>query len=123
MTAMRIAENQTVSFAVYMQAIYNSVNCPAEFIRQHVDRIGRAYDMGEPIKLICNEMQLRYDHRPQRTKTPRQLAKRVVKVGPAAAIDAICDDLAEIEAERAEERADRAREEKAHHARIAEQFR
>lgn len=79
---MNVPPNQTTSFSVYMQTLHNSVKAPAEFIRSKLARIERAYDMGEPVAFMTDELQLLYNHRPTPTKTPRQLAKRVVTAKP-----------------------------------------
>lgn len=75
-----VPANQPISFSVYMQALHNTVRAPADFIRSKIARIGRAFDMGEPVSFMTEELQFLYDHRPITTKTPRQLAQRVVRV-------------------------------------------
>ena len=74
-----IAENQTVSRCVYGMSIRNTLSVAEDFILSMQGRIDRAYDMGEPIAMICDELQLRYAHRPRMEKTPLQMATRVVR--------------------------------------------
>lgn len=77
----RCPVNQTVSFSTYTAAIRTQVRAPETFIRQKMARIEQAFDMGEPIWMIVQELQMVRDMTPPaRTKTPRQLAARVVTV-------------------------------------------
>jgi hypothetical protein len=75
-----IAANQSVGRGVYGMAIRTALAIPEDFIASHAERINRAYDMGEPIAMICDELLFRFQHRPQPTKSPRELAVRVVKL-------------------------------------------
>lgn len=76
----RVPKNQSVSFTVYVQAINKHAAIPAQFVRDNIDRITKAFDIGEPIWMIADEMKLRYQMQHHHTKTPRQLAQRVVRV-------------------------------------------
>jgi len=79
---MNVPANQPVSFTIYMQAIHTGVKAPSEFVRSRLGRIQRAYDIGEPVQFVIEEIQLLWDMRPiPKTKTPRQLAARVTRVG------------------------------------------
>lgn len=74
-----VPANQTVSFTIYMQALSNAAMVPVDFLRSQDARITAAFDMGEPIWMIADEMKLRHQMTSIRaTKTPRQLAARVV---------------------------------------------
>ncbi len=76
-----IGPNQSVSRGVYGMAIRNALpTVPDSFIAAHIVRIDLAYDFGEPIEMIAEELRFRYEHRPHPEKTPLQMAKRVFKV-------------------------------------------
>jgi hypothetical protein len=75
-----IGKNQSVSRGVYGTSIRTGSNLPEDFIAAHTDRIDRAYEMGEPIKMIVEELKFRYEHRPHLEKTPAQMAVRRVRV-------------------------------------------
>ena len=78
---MHIPNNQPISFTVYKQAIANACIFPNAFLQEHAARIEQAFDHGEPVQMIIDELKMRYRIRPVRsTKTPRQIAKRVVRV-------------------------------------------
>ena len=74
-----IAHNQTVSRGVYGVAIREALKIPNEFIVAQTARIDLAYDMGEPIAMIVDELRLRYEHRPQIIQSPGRLAVRWIK--------------------------------------------
>jgi hypothetical protein len=71
--------NQTVSRGVYGTAI-RQLPIPEDFIAAQAARIDSAYEAGEPLWMICDEMMLRYQHRPQHSLTPHEAAIRVVRV-------------------------------------------
>lgn len=78
---MTHSANQPTTFTYWFQSVCNAASLPHQFIQAHMGRIERAYDFGETPEMIAEEMRVRYSlvgHRP--TKTPRQLAKRVVRV-------------------------------------------
>ncbi len=75
-----IGDNQTVSRGVYGMSIRNVLNIPEDFIVAQADRINRAYDNGEPLWMIADELRIRFVHRPQRTNPPGALAVRRVRI-------------------------------------------
>jgi hypothetical protein len=76
----RVPANQPVSFTTYLGAINTALPVPKAFISAHLDRISNAFDMGEPIAMIIDELKLRWQiTRGKWQKTPRQLAARVVR--------------------------------------------
>jgi hypothetical protein len=76
-TMLTVPANQAVSFTVYMQAIHHALPVNNNFIAAQMGRIQRAYEAGEPINMIVEEMKLRWEvTRGKWQKTPRQLAKR-----------------------------------------------
>ena len=79
--SFRVPNNQSVSWSVYFQAVCNESGLNYDFIRSRTARIMQAFDCGEPIWAIVMELKMIYDitkdYRP--TKTPLQLAARVVK--------------------------------------------
>jgi hypothetical protein len=73
-----VPENQTVSFSTYVSAISCAcIEIPWEFVAKHADRICRAFEIGEPIPMMVEEIKMRFEERPRGTftKTPLQLAK------------------------------------------------
>lgn len=81
MTISIINHNQTVSRTVYGFAIREACKIvPEEFILSQQKRIDAAYLAGEPVWMIVDEIALRWIHRPKSTKTPRELAKRIVNM-------------------------------------------
>ncbi len=73
-----VPANQSVSYTVYIQAVGNSAGIPVAFLRANDARIMAAFDMGEPVWMISDEMKLRHEMQSVRPhKTPRQLALRV----------------------------------------------
>jgi hypothetical protein len=76
-----VPANQTVSYSVYRQAIANALPVTNDFLKAHTARIQQAFEMGEPLWMIVDELKLRAEMESvRRTKTPRQLALRVVRV-------------------------------------------
>ena len=81
MTRSIIPPNQTVSYGVYVRSVEDACRLPHEFLKEHAKRIEQAFDYGEPIAMIVEEMKLRYSLRPvKRHPTPLQCAVRVVRV-------------------------------------------
>lgn len=77
----QVPANQTVSFGIYSQTIQNACPFPHDFFRANAARIQRAYDHGEPLWMIIDELKLVHSmRRPAPTKTPRQLAAKVVRI-------------------------------------------
>jgi hypothetical protein len=79
---LTVPVNQSVSWTVYLQAVGNESRLPHSFIQEQMKRIERAFDHGEPIHMIVEELKMVFAIRPMwsPTKTPRQLAKRVMKL-------------------------------------------
>lgn len=83
MAGFAVPGNQAVSFTVYSQAIANETRLTHEFLSANARRIERAFDMGEPIWMVAAELRLVAETAPVRpTKTPRDLAIRVVRAAP-----------------------------------------
>lgn len=76
-----VPSNQTVSRTVYGHAVANSALLPNEFMRAHAARIDRAFNAGEPVWMIADELKMVHSlgGTRQRHKTPRELAARVVR--------------------------------------------
>jgi len=75
----RVPENQTVSYTTYTIAVSEAARLPIDFMKANAARVDRAFNMGEPISFIVEELRMIYSlRRPQPSKTPRQLAVRVV---------------------------------------------
>lgn len=79
---MMIAANQQVSPGVYTRTVQDQAALPHEFMKINAGRIDRAYNAGEPIWMIVDELKMVYATRPIHTpmKTPRALAQRVTFV-------------------------------------------
>jgi hypothetical protein len=56
--SFHVPPNQTVSFSVYLQTVSREFD--HQFIREQLGRIGRAFDAGEPIWMIVEELKLRH---------------------------------------------------------------
>lgn len=76
-----VPTNQPVSYTVYRQAIHNALAVPADFLATLQPRIQQAFEYGEPISMIVDELRMRWEIRVRKPKTPRSLAARVVRVG------------------------------------------
>jgi len=76
-----IGANQTVSLGVYSRTVAEDCRLPNDFVLANAVRIHRAYAAGEPIWMIVEELKLVHAmQRPAPTKTPRQLAAKVVRL-------------------------------------------
>jgi hypothetical protein len=74
-----IGQNQTISSGLYTRSVADACSVPHDFLMQQAARIDRAYAAGETVAMIAEEMQFRFSmRRTAPTKTPRQLAARVV---------------------------------------------
>lgn len=70
-----IPANQTCSWMVYNMAIANACNLSHAFVASQRARIARAYDNGEPVWMIVDELKLVHSIKPaRREKTPLELA-------------------------------------------------
>lgn len=75
-----IPDNQPVSWTIYNQAISVESKLPHDFLASQKKRIHRAFDHGEPIWMIVDELQMVFKIKPERReKTPLQLAIQVVR--------------------------------------------
>ena len=75
--AFFVPSNQSVSWSVYKSAV--AAHFDNAFFAAHQPRVMRAFDMGEPIQMIVDELKLRQQFKANK-KTPRQLAVRVVRI-------------------------------------------
>lgn len=75
-----IQNRQTVSPGVYSRTVTDQCSLPHDFMAANAHRVDRAYKAGEPIWMIVEELRMVFATRPARpTKTPRQMAARVVR--------------------------------------------
>jgi hypothetical protein len=76
-----IPANQTVSFSVYSNAVAIETRLSNDFLASQAKRINRAFDNGEPVWMIADELRMVHQTAPtwKPTKTPRALARRVVR--------------------------------------------
>ena len=75
-----ISPNQTIDAGNYLRFVSNACSVPHDVMDGLHDRIMLAYEMGETVEMIAEEITLRYGlRRPARHKTPRALASRVVR--------------------------------------------
>lgn len=72
------ASKETVGFVQYKWMVAEVAGLPEYKVREFSLRIGAAFDMGEPVWMIADELRLRAQA-PTKTKTPRQLAARVYR--------------------------------------------
>lgn len=73
------ATNETTQFVFYRSMVAEVANVSIETLDQFRNRVNAAFDMGEPVWMIADEIKLRAAA-PRKTKTPRALAVRVVMV-------------------------------------------
>lgn len=78
-----VPKNQPVSRTVYGIAVQEACRLPHDFMKANAARIDRAFDAGEPVWMIVDELKMVHATKPtwKPTKTPRALASRVVRVG------------------------------------------
>ena len=74
------ATKGTTNFIHYKSNAINAAGVTFEVAKQFDARIHAAFEMGEPVWMIADEIKLRASA-PRKTKTPRQLAMKVVVVG------------------------------------------
>jgi hypothetical protein len=76
-----VPTNQTTSRTVYGIAVAEACRLPHDFMKTQIARIDRAFQYGEPIHMIVEELKMVFAIRPtwRPTKTPRALAARVVR--------------------------------------------
>jgi hypothetical protein len=78
MTVHANATNETTTFIFYKSNVAELSGVCVEDLERFHDRLAVAYDMGEPVWMVADEMKLRVNA-PRPRKTPRQLAIRVVQ--------------------------------------------
>lgn len=69
---------ETMPFVHFKSNVIAAAKVTFEQANAHCARISAAFDMGEPVWMIAEEIKLRTSA-PKPTKTPRQLALRVVR--------------------------------------------
>jgi hypothetical protein len=76
---MTTATNETSPFHLYKHWVVEAAGITVELADKFADRMQAAYEMGEPVWMIADEIKLRAAA-PRKTKTPRQMAASVVTV-------------------------------------------
>ena len=79
---MNTATRYTTLFVFYKAMVAEAAGLPIEAIQPFIARLGAAFDMGEPVWMIADEIKLRANA-PKKMKTPRQLAVSVHTVPDA----------------------------------------
>lgn len=74
--ALNTATRHTTPFIHFKAMVCEEVGCTVAALEQHARRLGAAFDMGEPVWMVAEEMKLRLSA-PAPAKTPRQLAVAV----------------------------------------------
>lgn len=81
MTKRNAATKETTPFVFYKSNVVEALGVPVAAVAPYAARIGRAFDMGEPVWMVADEIALRLEFASiRRTKTPRELAARVVQI-------------------------------------------
>lgn len=73
------ADKATTNFIFYKSNVAEIAGVTVAALEKHFDRLLAAFEMGEPVWMIAEEMKLRIATPPKR-KTPKQLAVRFVSV-------------------------------------------
>jgi hypothetical protein len=73
------ATKTTMPFVFFKASVAERAGLPIETVEAFSARLLSAYDMGEAVWMIADELRLRADA-PRKHKTPRQLAMRVMKI-------------------------------------------
>lgn len=76
---MNRATKETTIFMHYRSMVVDALGCSVSETDKFRQRIGVAFDMGEPVWMIADELRLRLSA-PKPTKTPREMAVRVVRI-------------------------------------------
>ena len=90
------------SYLLYKESVRDRVialggYASPEWFETQDERLTRAYNLGEPVDFIAETLAHFGRHAAiRKTKTPRQLAARVVRVEPGASIEDVRSDLADI---------------------------
>lgn len=80
MTDRNQATKETACYVHYKHMVTEAARLPEYRAKDFVQRIGTAFDMGEPVWMIADELRIRADHAQPKHKTPRQLAASVTFV-------------------------------------------
>lgn len=81
--------NATASYLIYRQVVISAMYRDGykredSWFRKHNDKFNRAFNHGEPAWMLIDELKLIADHDSiRRTKTPREMALRVVTISNA----------------------------------------
>jgi hypothetical protein len=75
---MNNATNNSTNFIHYKSMVIDAAGVTFEAANRFASKIARAYDMGEPVWMVADEIKL-FCAAPRKMKTPRELALRVVK--------------------------------------------
>ncbi len=73
MQPMNAATKYTTPFVIYKSLVAVETGVTISMLDQFRARLGTAFDMGEPVWMIADELKLRFNA-PRKTKTPKQLA-------------------------------------------------
>jgi hypothetical protein len=73
------ATKETMPFVFFKSSVAERAGLPVETVEVFSDRLITAYDMGEAVWMIADELKLRAAA-PRKHKTPRQLAVRVMEI-------------------------------------------
>ena len=76
---MTAATKETTIFVHYRSMVVDALGCSVEEADRFRQRIAVAFDMGEPVWMIADELRLRLSA-PKPTKTPREHAIRIVQL-------------------------------------------
>jgi hypothetical protein len=71
------ATNQTTIFAHYKSMVAEVAGVTIDALEVHRRRLNAAFDIGEPVWMIADEIKLRCSF-PAKHKSPRELAARIV---------------------------------------------
>jgi hypothetical protein len=82
---MNTATNETTLFVFYKAMVAEAAGIAIEALDAHLPRLGRAYDMGEPVWMVAEEMKIRTDRlnapvKPFQFPDAKRIARRWVKV-------------------------------------------
>lgn len=75
---MNRASRETTIFTHYRAMVIDALGCTVDEASRFRERISAAFDMGEPVWMITDELRLRISA-PKPTKTPLEMAVRVVR--------------------------------------------
>jgi hypothetical protein len=76
--SFHVPANQSVCWSVYKAAIAEQTRLPNDFLQAQMPRINKAFDRGEPIWMICDELKIVYQTRPARLDVDRNPAELAI---------------------------------------------